>query len=112
MKKVVAVIRPSKLNEVKVGLIKAEVLGITVSSLQSYGRLRGQTESYRGTTSTSDFRAGLKLEVVVEDDQVERVVEMILATAQTGQLGDGKIFVIPIEAITRIRTGEQNSEAL
>ncbi len=112
MKKVEAIIRPFKLDEVKIALVNAGVVGMTVSEVRGFGRQKGQTERYRGSEYTVEFLQKLKVEIVVEDDQVEMVVEKIMSAARTGEIGDGKIFVSPVESIYRIRTGEKDLEAV
>lgn len=112
MKKVEAIIRPFKLDEVKIALVNAGVVGMTVSEVRGFGRQKGQTERYRGSEYTVEFLQKLKIEIVVEDDQVEMVVDKVIAAARTGEIGDGKIFVSPVERIIRIRTGEKDLEAV
>jgi nitrogen regulatory protein P-II 1 len=112
LKKVEAIIRPFKLDEVKIALVNAGVVGMTVSEVRGFGRQKGQTERYRGSEYTVEFLQKLKVEIVVEDDQVEMVVEKVTAAARTGEIGDGKIFVSPVEHIYRIRTGEKDLEAV
>lgn len=112
MKKVEAIIRPFKLDEVKIALVNAGIVGMTVSEVRGFGRQKGQTERYRGSEYTVEFLQKLKVEVVVEDHQVEMVVDKIITAAKTGEIGDGKIFVTPVEEIIRIRTGEKNLEAV
>ncbi|MCY7338021.1 MAG: P-II family nitrogen regulator [Chamaesiphon sp.] len=112
MKKIVAIIRPFKLDEVKIALVNAGIVGMTVSEVRGFGRQKGQTERYRGSEYTVEFLQKLKVEVVVEDGQVDMVVDKIIAAARTGEIGDGKIFVSPVEQIVRIRTGEKNIEAV
>ena len=112
MKKVEAIIRPFKLDEVKIALVNAGIVGMTVSEVRGFGRQKGQTERYRGSEYTVEFLQKLKVEIVVEDDQVGMVVEKIIAAARTGEIGDGKIFVMPVDQIIRIRTGESNMEAI
>ncbi|MEO0949499.1 MAG: P-II family nitrogen regulator [Cyanobacteria bacterium J06641_5] len=112
MKKVEAIIRPFKLDEVKIALVNAGVVGMTVSEVRGFGRQKGQTERYRGSEYTVEFLQKLKLEIVIEDDQVDLVVDKIVAAARTGEIGDGKIFVYPVEQVIRIRTGERNLEAV
>lgn len=112
MKKIEAIIRPFKLDEVKIALVNAGIVGMTVSEVRGFGRQKGQTERYRGSEYTVEFLQKLKLEIVVEEDQVAMVTEKIIAAARTGEIGDGKIFVTPVDAIIRIRTGEQNIEAV
>ena len=112
MKKVQAIIRPFKLDEVKIALVNAGIVGMTVSEVRGFGRQKGQTERYRGSEYTVEFLQKLKVEIVVEDDQLDMVVDKIIAAARTGEIGDGKIFVAPVEQIIRIRTGEKNQEAI
>ncbi len=112
MKKIEAVIKPFKLDEVKEALHEIGVSGITVLEAKGFGRQKGHTELYRGAEYVVDFLPKVKLEVVVEDQQAERCVEVIAAAAQTGRIGDGKIFVLPVESALRIRTGERDEAAL
>ncbi|MDJ0899980.1 MAG: P-II family nitrogen regulator [Xenococcus sp. MO_188.B8] len=112
MKKIEAIIRPFKLDEVKIALVNAGVVGMTVSEVRGFGRQKGQTERYRGSEYTVEFLQKLKIEIVIEDDQVDMVVDKIIAAARTGEIGDGKIFVHPVDEIVRIRTGEKNLEAV
>lgn len=112
MKKIEAIIRPFKLDEVKIALVNAGVVGMTVSEVRGFGRQKGQTERYRGSEYTVEFLQKLKIEVVVEDNQVDMVVDKIISAARTGEIGDGKIFVSPVDQIIRIRTGEKNLEAV
>jgi nitrogen regulatory protein P-II 1 len=112
LKKVEAIIRPFKLDEVKIALVNAGVVGMTVSEVRGFGRQKGQTERYRGSEYTVEFLQKLKIQIVIEDDQVDMVVEKIIAAARTGEIGDGKIFVSPVERIIRIRTGEKDLEAV
>ena len=112
MKKIEAIIRPFKLDEVKIALVNAGVVGMTVSEVRGFGRQKGQTERYRGSEYTVEFLQKLKIEIVIEDDQVEMVVDKIIAAARTGEIGDGKIFIHPEDEIVRIRTGEKNLEAV
>jgi nitrogen regulatory protein P-II 1 len=112
VKKVEAVIKPFKLDEVKEALHDVGVSGITVTEAKGFGRQKGHTELYRGAEYVVDFLPKVKLEVVVDDDQVDRVVEAITNSARTGRIGDGKIFVSPIEMAVRIRTGERDSDAI
>ncbi|MEO1489146.1 MAG: P-II family nitrogen regulator [Pseudomonadota bacterium] len=112
MKKIEAIIKPFKLDEVKEALHEIGVSGITVLEARGFGRQKGHTELYRGAEYVVDFLPKVKLEVVVEDDQCERVVEAVAAAAQTGRIGDGKIFVTAIETALRIRTGETGNEAV
>ena len=112
MKKVEAIIRPFKLDEVKIALVNAGIVGMTVSEVRGFGRQKGQTERYRGSEYTVEFLQKLKIEVVIEDNQVDFVVDKIIAAARTGEIGDGKIFISPVEQVVRIRTGEKNMEAI
>ena len=112
MKFVSAIIKPFKLDEVREALSAIGVQGITVTEVKGFGRQKGHTELYRGAEYVVDFLPKVKLEVIVEDGMAERVVEAIAAAAQTGRIGDGKIFVIPVETALRIRTGERNEDAL
>ena len=112
MKKVEAVIKPFKLDEVKDALHEVGVSGITVTEAKGFGRQKGHTELYRGAEYVVDFLPKVRLEVVVDDDQVDRVVEAIANAARTGRIGDGKIFVSNIEEVVRIRTGERGQDAI
>ena len=112
MNLVTAVIKPHKLEEVKEALQAAGVQGLTVTEVRGYGRQRGHTETYRGAEYTVDFVPKLKLEVLVDDGSADRVVGVISDAANTGQIGDGKIWVSALGQITRIRTGEHGAEAL
>ncbi len=112
MKKVEAIIRPFKLDEVKIALVNAGIVGMTVSEVRGFGRQKGQTERYRGSEYTVEFLQKLKIEIVVEDSQVDMVVDKIIGAARTGEIGDGKIFVHPVDGIVRIRTGEKNEVAI
>ncbi len=112
MKKVEAVIKPFKLDEVKEALREIGVTGMTVTEVKGFGRQKGHTEIYRGAEYIVDFLPKVKIEVVVPDNMVEQVVEAIRNAAYTGKIGDGKIFVTHIEEVIRIRTGERGEEAL
>lgn len=112
MKKIEAIIKPFKLDEVKDALQEIDVQGITVSEVKGYGRQKGHTELYRGAEYVVDFVPKIKLETVVEDERVEQVIETIVQTAHTGKIGDGKIFVSPIDNAIRIRTGERGEDAI
>jgi nitrogen regulatory protein P-II 1 len=112
VKKIEAIVRPFKLDEVKIALVNAGVVGMTVSEVRGFGRQKGQTERYRGSEYTVEFLQKLKIEIVVEDAQVDLVVDKIISAARTGEIGDGKIFVSPVEQIIRIRTGEKDLEAV
>jgi nitrogen regulatory protein P-II 1 len=112
MKLVEAIIKPFKLDEVKDALNDIGIEGITVSEVKGYGRQKGHTELYRGAEYVVDFIPKIKLEIVVSDDLVIKVIETIQTTAKTGRIGDGKIFVIPCEEAIRIRTGERGNDAV
>ena len=112
MKKIEAIIKPFKLDEVKEALQDAGVQGLSVIEAKGFGRQKGHTELYRGAEYVVDFLPKVKIEVVVADDQVEQVVEAIIDAAKTGKIGDGKIFVSSVEQAIRIRTGEEGNEAL
>lgn len=112
MKKIEAIIRPFKLDEVKIALVNAGIVGMTVSEVRGFGRQKGQTERYRGSEYTVEFLQKLKIEIVVDESQVDMVVDKIISAARTGEIGDGKIFVTPVDEIVRIRTGEKNTEAV
>ncbi|MBX3562562.1 MAG: P-II family nitrogen regulator [Sphingomonas sp.] len=112
MKKIEAIIKPFKLDEVKEALHDAGVSGITVTEAKGFGRQKGHTELYRGAEYVVDFLPKIKLEVIVEDGLADRVVEAIAGAAHTGRIGDGKIFVSSIEEAIRIRTGERGSDAI
>ncbi|GAB2500510.1 P-II family nitrogen regulator [Arenimonas alkanexedens] len=112
MKMVMAIIKPFKLDDVRESLSEVGVTGVTVTEVKGFGRQKGHTELYRGAEYVVDFLPKIKLEVAVTDDQVERVVEAIQAAANTGKIGDGKIFVYSLERVMRIRTGELDGDAL
>ncbi|RZO52136.1 MAG: P-II family nitrogen regulator [Prochlorococcus sp. MED-G132] len=112
MKKVEAIVRPFKLEDVKLALVNAEIIGMTVSEVRGFGRQKGQVERYRGSEFTVEFLQKLKVEVVVDDDRVEAVVNAIAEAAKTGEIGDGKIFISPVDSVVRIRTGDRDSKAL
>ncbi len=112
MKKIEAVLRHFKLEEVKDALTEVGVHGMTVSEVRGFGRQKGHKEHYRGAEYTVDFLPKVKIEIIVSDDQLKEVVDTILRTARTGQIGDGKIFVIDIENMIRIRTGETGDKSL
>ncbi len=112
MKKIEAVIKPFKLDEVKENLSEIGIRGITVTEVKGFGRQKGHTELYRGAEYIVDFLPKVKLEVVTTDDLAWRVVEVIEQSARSGKIGDGKIFVLPVEEVVRIRTGERGDEAL
>jgi nitrogen regulatory protein P-II 2 len=112
MKLITAIIKPFKLEDVRDALTKLGVAGLTVSEVKGFGRQKGHTEIYRGAEYTVNFLPKIKIEVVVPDERADSVVEAIASTAKTGQIGDGKIFVIGVEHALRIRTGETDSDAL
>jgi nitrogen regulatory protein P-II 1 len=112
MKKVEAIIRHYKLEEVKSALTAAGIQGMTVTEVRGFGRQRGHKETYRGAEYTVDFLPKVKMEIVLNDDEVNTAVEAITSVARTGQIGDGKIFVTPLEEVIRIRTGEAGTEAI
>jgi len=112
MKKIEAIIKPFKLDDVKDALNEIGIKGMTVSDVKGYGRQKGHTEIYRGAEYVVDFIPKTKIELVVAADQVDQVVEKIRNAANTGKIGDGKIFVTPVERIVRVRTGEENLDAI
>ena len=112
MKKVTAIIKPFKLDDVRETLSELGVNGMTVTEVKGFGRQKGHTELYRGAEYMVDFSPKMKLEVVVTEELLEQVVDGILETAQTGKIGDGKIFVEPVEKVIRIRTGEEDEDAI
>ena len=112
MKKIECVIRPIKIDEVKAALESIGIVGMTVADVRGYGKQRGRTEKYRGNTYVVNLLPKVKIEIVVPDDRVEEVVEIALEAAQTGEVGDGKIFVSHVEQAVRIRTGERGDFAL
>ncbi|MDR2099283.1 MAG: P-II family nitrogen regulator [Campylobacteraceae bacterium] len=112
MKKVEAIIKPFKLDDVKDALSELEISGMTVSEVKGYGRQQGHSELYRGAEYIVDFLPKIKIEVIVQDDDLKAVVEAITKAAQTGKIGDGKIFVSHVEEAIRIRTGESGEEAI
>jgi nitrogen regulatory protein P-II 1 len=112
MKKVEAIIKPFKLDEVKESLSSIGVQGLTVSEVKGFGRQKGHTELYRGAEYVVDFLPKVKLEIIVKEEMVAQVVDAILKSAKTGRIGDGKIFVLPIDEIVRIRTGERGADAI
>ncbi|MBQ1784433.1 MAG: P-II family nitrogen regulator [Gammaproteobacteria bacterium] len=112
MKKVEAIVKPFKLDDVREALAEIGIAGMTVTEVKGFGRQKGHTELYRGAEYMVDFLPKMKVELVVDDDTVERVIEAITNTARTGKIGDGKIFVTNVERAIRIRTGEENSDAL
>ncbi|MFO8031242.1 MAG: P-II family nitrogen regulator [Desulfohalobiaceae bacterium] len=112
MKKIEAVIKPFKLDDVKDKLTELGIKGMSVTEMRGFGRQKGHTEIYRGAEYVVDFLPKLKLELVVDDDMVDDVLQAIISGAQTGKIGDGKIFVLPVEEIVRIRTGERGQQAV
>ncbi|MEC8012767.1 MAG: P-II family nitrogen regulator [Verrucomicrobiota bacterium] len=112
MKLIKAIIKPFKLEEVKDALSEIGVEGMTVSEVKGFGRQKGHTEIYRGSEYTVDFLPKVKIEIAVSDDMSSKVVDAIVGAAQTGKIGDGKIFILPVEETVRIRTGEKGEEAL
>ena len=112
MKKIEAIIKPFKLDEVKEALSRLGIEGMTVSEVKGFGRQKGHTELYRGAEYVVDFLPKVKLELLVEDGRAPQVVETIMTTARTGRIGDGKIFVLPVDDAVRIRTGERGNDAL
>ena len=112
MKKIEAIIKPFKLEEVKDALSEIGVEGMTVSEVKGFGRQKGHTEIYRGSEYTVDFLPKVKVEIAIADDMSDKVVDAIVGASQTGKIGDGKIFILPIEETVRIRTGEKGEDAI
>ncbi|WP_028585978.1 P-II family nitrogen regulator [Desulfogranum mediterraneum] len=112
MKKIEAIIKTFKLDEVKEALTGIDIKGMTVTEVKGYGRQKGHTEVYRGAEYVVDFIPKIKIELIVNDDQVDQVVQLIVKEARTGKIGDGKIFVLPVEQVVRVRTGEVDTEAI
>jgi nitrogen regulatory protein P-II 1 len=112
MKLVTAVIKPFVLEEVKSALEQIGVLGMTVSEVQGYGRQKGHTEVYRGAEYSVDFVPKVRIEVAVDDELAEKVVDAVVGAARTGKIGDGKVWVTPVETVVRVRTGERGADAL
>ena len=112
MKMLVAIIKPFKIDDVREALSSVNVEGVTVTEVKGYGRQKGQTEIYRGAEYEINFLPKIRIEIALDDDQVDAASDAIIAAAKTGQIGDGKIFVLPLDAATRIRTGESGSEAI
>ena len=112
MKKIEAIIKPFKLDDVREALSEIGITGMTAIEVKGFGRQKGHTELYRGAEYVVDFLPKVKIEAVVADDQVDRCVEVITEAARTGKIGDGKIFVTPVEKIVRIRTGETDNDAI
>ncbi|MDH5379046.1 MAG: P-II family nitrogen regulator [Gammaproteobacteria bacterium] len=112
MKKIESIIKPFKLDDVREALSEIGVTGMTATEVRGFGRQKGHTELYRGAEYVVDFLPKIKIEIVVAEDQVDRCVEVISNAARTGKIGDGKIFVMPVERVIRIRTGEEGPEAI
>ncbi len=112
MRLVTAIVKPFKLDDVKTALEGVGVQGITVSEVQGFGRQRGHTEVYRGAEYTVDFVPKVRVEVLADDNDAGRVVDALVAAARTGKIGDGKVWVIPVETVVRVRTGERGADAL
>ena len=112
MKKIEAIIKPFKLDELKSALHDLGINGMTVVEVKGFGRQKGHTEIYRGAEYIVDFIPKIKVETIVADDMVDKVVDIIVTTVRTGKIGDGKIFVLPVEKVCRIRTGETDNDAL
>jgi len=112
MKLIVGIVKPFKVDDVKEAVKEMGVQGMTVSDVQGFGRQRGHTEVYRGAEYEVDFVPKVRIEVLVDDGDVDRVVQKLVETARTGKIGDGKVWVVPVEGVTRIRTGESGSDAL
>lgn len=112
MKKVEAIIKPFKLEDVKEALTELGITGMTISEVKGYGRQKGHTEMYRGAEYKVEFNPKTKIELVVDSSLVEKVIEAVRKAANTGKIGDGKIFVLPVENVMRIRTGEQGKDAI
>ncbi|WP_312267358.1 P-II family nitrogen regulator [Neisseria sp.] len=112
MKKIEAIIKPFKLDDVREALTEIGITGMTVTEVKGFGRQKGHTEIYRGAEYAVDFLPKVKLELVLSDDQVERAIEVIVEAARSGKIGDGKIFVLPVEEAVRIRTGETSDAAV
>ncbi len=112
MKKIEAIIKPFKLEDVKEALASVGVEGMTVNEVKGFGRQKGHTEIYRGSEYTVDFLPKIKIEIVLSDDQVAQAIDAIIKAAKTGKIGDGKVFVSPVDSATRIRTGETGEDAV
>ncbi|GGD66324.1 P-II family nitrogen regulator [Lacimicrobium alkaliphilum] len=112
MKKIEAIIKPFKMDDVREALADVGVTGMTVTEVKGFGRQKGHTELYRGAEYQVDFLPKIKIDLVLPDEQAERAIEAIMQTAQTGKIGDGKIFVYEVERVVRIRTGEENEDAV
>jgi len=112
MKKIEAIIKPFKLDDVKEALNGIGIKGMTISEVKGYGRQKGHTEIYRGAEYVVDFLPKIKMEIIIDTEQVDHVIDTIVEAARTGKIGDGKIFVLPVEKIVRVRTGEVDHEAI
>ena len=112
MKKIEAIIKPFKLDDVKEALNEIGIQGMTITEVKGYGRQKGHTEVYRGAEYVVDFIPKVKVEIVTTDDLVEKIIETVISAVSTGKIGDGKIFVLPIEEVVRVRTGEKGNEAI
>lgn len=112
MKKIEAIVKPFKLDEVRESLSEVGITGLTVTEVKGFGRQKGHTELYRGAEYVVDFLPKIKVEVVIGDEMVDQAIEAIVKAARTGKIGDGKIFVMPVEQVIRIRTGETNEAAI
>nr|YP_010925570.1 nitrogen regulatory protein PII [Neoporphyra dentata]WKD83802.1 nitrogen regulatory protein PII [Neoporphyra dentata]BCA87257.1 nitrogen regulatory protein PII-1 [Neoporphyra dentata] len=112
MKKIEAIIRPFKLNEVKLALVKEGIGGMTVVKVSGFGRQKGQTERYKGSEYSIDIIDKIKIEIIINDDKVDKITETIIKASKTGEIGDGKIFISSVEKVIRIRTNDLDSEAL
>jgi len=112
MKLITAIVKPAKVDEIKVALQAAGVAGMTVSETRGFGRQKGHTEIYRGAEYTVDFIPKVRIEILAEDSESGSIVDLIVATANTGSIGDGKVWVTPVETVVRVRTGERGGDAL
>ena len=112
MKKIEAIIKPFKLDEVKEALSKAGIQGLTITEVKGFGRQKGHTELYRGAEYVVDFLPKVKIEILVDDDRAGEVADTIISAARTGRIGDGKIFILPMDDVVRIRTGERGADAI
>ncbi|XOF33870.1 MAG: P-II family nitrogen regulator [Candidatus Electrothrix sp. YB6] len=112
MKKIEVIIKPFRLDDVKAALNDIGINGMTISEVKGYGRQKGHKEIYRGAEYKVDFLPKVKMEIIVEADQVDKVIDVVIGAARTGKIGDGKIFVLPVEKTIRVRTGETDSEAI
>lgn len=112
MKKIEAIIKPFKLDEVKEALSKAGIQGLTITEVKGFGRQKGHTELYRGAEYVVDFLPKVKIEILVDDDKAAEVADTIVTAARTGRIGDGKIFILPMDDVVRIRTGERGVDAI